>query len=835
MTSEGFVFHRHVASTNDPLSSSPEEDLAGASSTLSEFPIIWNTNVISSGYGLVMSPGTCPPPSICQLDLFDQATTGSFPICYGDNGEIMPDQRSAFQNSYVAAQRVRSYPPPSPSLYPSNDATSSDLQDWFASIDGGSDDTWFSSFLLGDLDDLIDAEKPSVPGNCPMEVTNCEQNGFCSLIDFLTFAPSTSSVLEFEKSNAFHAVPGSVLEMEHTDVVASGIQTPRTPSVSTPVTDAMDATDGLIKPWQVSLRVSIELLKGIGSFRPLLCNPGQASVLIYASISYAIQKEIGNHLRAKHYGIEAYDDVTCKECGRTVHAKSYQDHFLQLHSERSIHCAYCNSRQVRVQNLPRHFNVCPGLDKYWRARKGAWVLTLLTPRTGHRMPAGEPCSGDSIPNSSPYIGDSDAPSQSGHENRPCEIPLKCISSLTETGKVESSIQVPWERAYRGRKPVIPLSLADIPCIDLGVDRLLSKFNITLGTSYTRNTSSLSFLLDGCITKDYDFGTAYGRLRPFWYKLTAIEDNLCIDEKKDQDMRQKAIVCNRIVSTKIRPRRVWDLYSNRVMPCCAMKDRQWPKPISHAWVDERDRIDVWTPINGSKWPVPIPNDTELDLIRIEMLNLGAEYTWPDVLCLRQKGEPREDQRSVPVQTGMDTAGSCEDRIIAGDTEDGPLHAEPIDEEGNYADETLTRFHQHLRALDNVSPDSYEIFGVLAEMRRRMSAKPVDKVAGLAFRLESTTIPAYSEDQSLEGAWTALVDTIVPWLRGDLFFGYPEQGKECKKWRPSWGQVLMEPLPEEGECGAWVGRDDETGEDCCEGYSIENGYVRGLAVGHADGVD
>lgn len=81
------------------------------------------------------------------------------------------------------------------------------------------------------------------------------------------------------------------------------------------------------------------------------------------------EKEIGNHLRAKHYGIEAYDDVTCKECGRTVHAKSYQDHFLQLHSERSIHCAYCNSRQVRVQNLPRHFNVCPGLDKYWRTRK----------------------------------------------------------------------------------------------------------------------------------------------------------------------------------------------------------------------------------------------------------------------------------------------------------------------------------------------------------------------------------------------------------------------------------------------------------------------------------
>ncbi len=47
------------------------------------------------------------------------------------------------------------------------------------------------------------------------------------------------------------------------------------------------------------------------------------------------------------------------------------------------------------------------------------------------------------------------------------------------------------------------------------------------------------------------------------------------------------------------------------------------PISHAWVDEKDREDVLTPINGKEWPVPIPKDTDLNLIRIEMLNLGEE--------------------------------------------------------------------------------------------------------------------------------------------------------------------------------------------------------------------
>ncbi len=55
------------------------------------------------------------------------------------------------------------------------------------------------------------------------------------------------------------------------------------------------------------------------------------------------------------------------------------------------------------------------------------------------------------------------------------------------------------------------------------------------------------------------------------------------------------------------------------------------------MDEEDRVVVSTPINGYKWPVPIPKDVNLNLIRIEMLNLGLGYTWLDVLCLRQKGD------------------------------------------------------------------------------------------------------------------------------------------------------------------------------------------------------
>ncbi len=113
----------------------------------------------------------------------------------------------------------------------------------------------------------------------------------------------------------------------------------------------------------------------------------------------------------------------------------------------------------------------------------------------------------------------------------------------------------------------------------------------------------------------------------------MQDELCRREEKDREMRQKALVGNVIVNPELEPRRVWDLYSNRVVPSWIADT--WPKPISHAWVDENDIVTALTLINGKEWPVPVPKDANLDLIRIEMLSLGLEYTWLDVLCLRQK--------------------------------------------------------------------------------------------------------------------------------------------------------------------------------------------------------
>ncbi|SJL05358.1 uncharacterized protein ARMOST_08725 [Armillaria ostoyae] len=463
--------------------------------------------------------------------------------------------------------------------------------------------------------------------------------------------------------------------------------------------------------------------------------------------------------------------------------------------------------------------------------------------------------------------------------RPGLLPDVTISSQTEIGQTEGSIKVPYQRAYTGRKPVISSSLADTLCSSLGIQGLLDLLNTTLGTSYTLDTPSLSFVLKDCIAQEYDFGTAYGRLRSAWcnQRRRVIQMELWEREAEDINQRRDALDGNRIVNPKMPPRRVWDLYSNRVVPWWSCRpafhwfeDTSKAQPISHAWVDEGDRVDVLTPINGYEWPVPIPKGANLDLIRIEMLNLGVEYTWLDVLCLRQRGGPREDLRVEEWKLDVPTIGAIyyytdvvwylsglglplslkkgdlesdqywfrrawtvqevgQERIIAGNTPDGPMHAEPIDEVGNYEDEILTKFHQQLTSVHTASG----LYGSLSAMQDRISTYPVDKVAGLAYSLGTHSIPAYYESQSLEEAWTALINEMNKFNRAGLFFTYPGSGTGCKKWRPSWEQVMTKSLPKESNPpAAYVERDDD---DWCEGLHIERGFVRGLAVGGVEGID
>ncbi|PBK95979.1 hypothetical protein ARMGADRAFT_1077496 [Armillaria gallica] len=155
------------------------------------------------------------------------------------------------------------------------------------------------------------------------------------------------------------------------------------------------------------------------------------------------------------------------------------------------------------------------------------------------------------------------------------------------------------------------------------------------------------------------------------------------------------------------------------------------------------------------------------------------------------------------------------IIAGDMPDGPMHAKPIDENGNYETELLTRFHKQL------GPKLTErnLFSRLTNMQKRVSTNLVDKVAGLAYRLKAHWIPVYD------------------WMRVSFLLVYPGVGLGRKKWRPTWEQVMTEPLPvnDASDSRASVQCDDEMDEDRFGGLCIEKGHVRGLDVQSTEGGD
>ncbi|KAK0458869.1 uncharacterized protein EV420DRAFT_335876 [Desarmillaria tabescens] len=167
----------------------------------------------------------------------------------------------------------------------------------------------------------------------------------------------------------------------------------------------------------------------------------------------------------------------------------------------------------------------------------------------------------------------------------------------------------------------------------------------------------------------------------------------------------------------------------------------------------------------------------------------------------------------------------DRVIAGDTPDGPLHAEPMNEDGKYETELLTRFHNQLQST-RAGAIFWEMFEALKSMQNRVSTNPVDRVAGLTFLLQSETIPAYYESESPEDAWTAFVNSMRAEIRGELFSSYPEPGNAGTKWRPSWNQLMTKALPADGYLSTNVDR-NEMDEDWCEEECIEKGLVWGLA--------
>ncbi len=230
------------------------------------------------------------------------------------------------------------------------------------------------------------------------------------------------------------------------------------------------------------------------------------------------------------------------------------------------------------------------------------------------------------------------------------------------------------------------------------------------------------------------------------------------------------------------------------------------------------------------------------VRIELLNLGAEYAWLDVLCLRQKGDDKlESRRKQEWRTDVPTIGvlyqqqsytsqqlsPCSVKAIVSyysglgrplsfDNLDNPRHwfnrAWTL-QEGHMTSTTAgvtkdprksrirysTGFEERRKGDSLTSPSQVYTYGrrnatfkVLSVMIKRFAETKLDKIAGLSYLLLDLStrpcyVPFYDEDQSAEDAWDDLLRTTGSSVLGDMLFLYPYPGPPNHTWAPSWAQI------------------------------------------------
>ncbi|PBK74793.1 hypothetical protein ARMSODRAFT_1013780 [Armillaria solidipes] len=246
----------------------------------------------------------------------------------------------------------------------------------------------------------------------------------------------------------------------------------------------------------------------------------------------------------------------------------------------------------------------------------------------------------------------------------------------------------------------------------------------------------------------------------------------------------------------------------------------------------------------------------------MLNLGAEYAWLDVLCLRQKGGLREDLREEEWKVNVPTIGSVYGdakkvvcylsglgRPLSSDADNlesdrcwfkrawtlQEISRDPIIGRDTGDEQLRAKFKGQLLSLQDIRGGN--VYDVLSEMQKRVSTHPVDKIAGMAYLMGSESIPAYYGKQSEEDAWIALIDVTANWCQPDFLFLHPKPG--TKSWRPSWKQVMTEKLPLKGKPAwgsSWIkqlGMEKAKTSSFNDGYIIESALVRGLSEGNPQG--
>ncbi|KZT22396.1 hypothetical protein NEOLEDRAFT_1033430, partial [Neolentinus lepideus HHB14362 ss-1] len=298
------------------------------------------------------------------------------------------------------------------------------------------------------------------------------------------------------------------------------------------------------------------------------------------------------------------------------------------------------------------------------------------------------------------------------------------------------------------------------------------------------------------------------------------------------------------------RRLWDLYAHRVVPY-QFSQVAWTGTtptkhyaISHSWTDtmsgEFAQPGIDSPVNEHRWPVPLPRGVTLEAVRNELLNLevgpgevGAEYVWLDVVCLRQHGDSRNEKvrlmewridvpmigriyshalRVVRYYNGLGVAfqafGWNNERhwlrrawtvqeISTRTIQAGlPLSiANPLDVvcmDDPYNRRPLRDRLRSVMRLEHAIETGFsalqDILLLIQEMRPRQATRPVDKIVALCSLLRLTQIPMYSEDMDLEDVWALHIKYMPIRLQTAFLWLFDRTGLGKYKWRPSWEQLM-----------------------------------------------
>lgn len=390
---------------------------------------------------------------------------------------------------------------------------------------------------------------------------------------------------------------------------------------------------------------------------------------------------------------------------------------------------------------------------------------------------------------------------------------------------------------KGSNFVISPTEADTPCAAIGIAQLVLDFNRL--TKWTHNIADpgVEQLMQWCISNKFDFGVAYGRLRQIWTSPNVarawrdvMEDGKDIDERKARAFETDASGTRTLVAPyNLPPRRMWDLYSHRVVPLHFVRRRNALWAITHSWREKM--VGIMSPVNEREWPVPMPPGVTLEVVRDEMLRLGAEYCWLDVVCNRQRGGRGEELKAGEWAIDLPTMGNIYvDAITVVRYYNGlgcPFRADGLDDHRHWLNRAWTlqelnedtriggmphamtakmpyapvtgweyddendpfpELSKRLRPLANIIFGANKLTMVVKEMRKRDSGRPLDQIYGMGYLIRAPRLPVYDDSLHMEEAWWLLIQCMTNPMRSELLFLFTEPGTGGRKWFPTWKQLL-----------------------------------------------